>query len=392
MQLSADHGNSGLPRRFLAVLPAFAATCCVFAEDLPAQPTSSRSSAPAPTRGSELDELWVGGWFSHNVLRVDWQTGESLGMFIPTGGGGLSEAHACSFGTDNNLYVASHGNSTVRRYDCETGAFIDVFVPAGNGLSRSHSVFWNFDNTLLVSSELGDRVNQYEAVTGNFRGTFVQPGEAGLDGPEDITQGPDGLLYLTAQSNQVLRIDPTNGGVVDAFVEDDPDTPEDETGGLAWAHQLRFGPDGNLYVASSQTNQILRYDGQTGAFMDVFVRAGAQGPQFPVGLAFGPDGHLYVGSFGNDSILRYDGVTGKPLGLVANIGAMGLDGPLFIEFFPGPKCKADLNEDGAVSAADILNLLGAWGPNPGHPADFDVNGAVGASDVLRLLGSWGPCP
>ena len=153
-----------------------------------------------------------------------------------------------------------------------------------------------------------------------------------------------------------------------------------------------FGPDGNLYVASSQTNQILRYDGETGAFLDVFVQSGAQGPQFPVGLAFGPDGHLYVGSFGNDRILRYDGITGEPLGVAADIGAMGLDGPLFIEFFTGPKCKSDLSEDGVVSAADLLILLGAWGPNAGHPADFDVNGLVAANDLLRLLASWGPCP
>ena len=155
---------------------------------------------------------------------------------------------------------------------------------------------------------------------------------------------------------------------------------------------MRFGPDGNLYVASSQTNQVLRYDGQTGAFLNVFVESGGQGPQFPVGIAFGPDGHLYVGSFVNDRILRYDGVTGEPLGIVANIGAMGLDGPLFIEFFPGPKCKADLNEDGSVGAADLLILLGAWGSNAGHPADFDVDGLVGAIDLLRLLASWGPCP
>ena len=392
MRPSADRPTMTLLRRFSAMSLALGATVWVAAEDLPAQPPSSRSSAPAFNGGEELDELWVGGWFSHNVLRVDWQTGESLGMFVPSGDGGLFEAHACSFGTDNNLYVTSHGNSTVRRYDGETGAFIDVFVSSGNGLNRSHSVFWNVDNTLLVSSEIGDRVNQYEAVTGNFLGSFVQPGEAGLNGPEEIIQGPDGMLYLSAQSNQVLRIDPIKGGVVDVFVGDDPDTPEDETGGLAWAHQLKFGPDGNLYVASSQTNQILRYDGETGAFLDVFVHSGGQGPQFPVGLAFGPDGHLYVGSFGNDRILCYDGITGEPLGVAANLGAMGLDGPLFIEFFTGPKCKSDLSEDGVVSAADLLILLGAWGPNAGHPADFDVNGLVGANDLLRLLASWGACP
>ena len=122
MRLSADRGKPVLLRRFSAVLLAFATTGCVLADDLPAQPTSSDGSAPAPAHGSELDECWVGGWFSHNVLRIDWRTGESRGMFIPTGGGGLSEAHACSFGIDNYLYVASPGNRIVRRYDGVIGA------------------------------------------------------------------------------------------------------------------------------------------------------------------------------------------------------------------------------------------------------------------------------
>ena len=34
-------------------------------------------------------------------------------------------------------------------------------------------------------------------------------------------------------------------------------------GGLDWGHGLCFGPDGNLYVASSLTNAVLRYDGAT---------------------------------------------------------------------------------------------------------------------------------
>lgn len=53
-------------------------------------------------------------------------------------------------------------------------------------------------------------------------------------------------------------------------------------------------------------------------------------------------------------------------------------------------CEAngDLNGDGAVSAADLSILLGAWGPCPSCAADLNHDGAVGAPDIAILLGNW----
>jgi hypothetical protein len=53
---------------------------------------------------------------------------------------------------------------------------------------------------------------------------------------------------------------------------------------------------------------------------------------------------------------------------------------------------ADLDGDGAVGAADLAVLLGAWGacpPKGGCPADLDGDGTVGASDLTALLAAWG---
>lgn len=36
-----------------------------------------------------------------------------------------------------------------------------------------------------------------------------------------------------------------------------------------------FGPDGNLYATSIWTDQVLEYDGKTGAYLGVTVPAGA---------------------------------------------------------------------------------------------------------------------
>jgi glucose/arabinose dehydrogenase len=64
-----------------------------------------------------------------------------------------------------------------------------------------------------------------------------------------------------------------------------------------------------LLVTSRNTDEVLRYDLATGAFLGVFAAGG--GLDNPVGLTFGPDGHLYVASDVTDQVLRYDLDTAK---------------------------------------------------------------------------------
>jgi len=51
---------------------------------------------------------------------------------------------------------------------------------------------------------------------------------------------------------------------------------------------------------------------------------------------------------------------------------------------------SDIDGDGTVGVSDLLQLLGAWGPNAGHPADIDGDGSVSVTDLLILLANWGP--
>ena len=54
-------------------------------------------------------------------------------------------------------------------------------------------------------------------------------------------------------------------------------------------------------------------------------------------------------------------------------------------------CPADLDGDGMVGPADLLALLGAWGPCPGCPEDLNGDTVVDVADLLLLLSAWGPC-
>jgi streptogramin lyase len=131
---------------------------------------------------------------------------------------------------------------------------------------------------------------------------FVTAGSGGLSGPEDITIGPDGNLYVVTLSSTVLRYNSGTGQFISTFVSQG-------SGGLSVSDPagLAFGPDGNLYVASRGTNQVLSYNGTTGAFISAFVSAGLGGLSGPTGITFGADGNLYVGSFNNNEIMRYNG-------------------------------------------------------------------------------------
>ncbi len=52
-------------------------------------------------------------------------------------------------------------------------------------------------------------------------------------------------------------------------------------------------------------------------------------------------------------------------------------------------CAANVTGPCGMSVVDLLDLLGAWGPNPGHPADLNGDNVVDVVDLLEALGAWG---
>ncbi len=57
-------------------------------------------------------------------------------------------------------------------------------------------------------------------------------------------------------------------------------------------------------------------------------------------------------------------------------------------------CPGDVDEDGEVGFADVLEMLLAWGdcpPDTDCLADVTRDGRVDFADVLELLANWGPC-
>lgn len=140
----------------------------------------------------------------------------------------------------------------------------------------------NRNTSFLVGNTNCDNVLRFDAATGNYLGVFIPAGSGGLDNPDTLLYGPDvngdrkSDLYIASGPPSgvpsILIFDGETGEFIKAFVKDNPNTELDETGGLIRPYGMAFGPDGNLYVSSFYTDQILRYNGETGEFVDVFAQ------------------------------------------------------------------------------------------------------------------------
>jgi sugar lactone lactonase YvrE len=288
---------------------------------------------------------------NNSILRYS-DSGAFIGTFVPPGGGGLNGPDlGIVRGPDGNVYVDSFINSAVMRYDVNTGANLPSppnsgaqFVASGSGgLSGADGIsFGRPGGALYIASTLNSTVKRYNPTTGAFLDTIVTSGSGGLSASTDLHFGPDGNLYVSnfARSGpaQVLRYDsstgtpmPAAGRMMANFI--DP-RPGFATNGFA------FGPDGNLYVSfdnfQDNTAGIGKYDGATGNLINLdFVPLGSGGVGRIDGIVFGPDGNLYATDVLNNRVMRYGGTNGDFLGVFIAPGN-GLSAAAGILFVPAP--------------------------------------------------------
>jgi hypothetical protein len=146
-----------------------------------------------------------------------------------------------------------------------------------------------------------------------------------------LPSGAANPLVSSNDTDNILRYDGQTGAFVTVFAAG---------GGVDRPDGLVVGPDGHLYVSSLSTDQVLRYDGETGAFLGIFASGG--GLSRPFGMVFGPNDHLYVSSGATGQVLRYDGQTGTFLGVFATGGGLSQPGHLiFTELPPPPPTLAE---------------------------------------------------
>jgi WD40 repeat protein len=329
---------------------------------------------------ARADELLVSGFSCSCVNRYDAASGAFLAPLDRALG-----AQGIARGADGDLYVAAEQANQIKRYDGHTGAFRDRFVwndPAvpgdeTHGLAHPTAVVFGPNGNLFVASFDTDAVYEFDATTGAFVRQLVAPSSNGLDGPDvGMTFGPDGNLYVPSYfDHRVLRFDGASGAPLGELVSA-------RDGGLANPRAVLFR-GGFAYVSGERSNAVLRYDAASGAFDREFVAAGQI--LGPTGMAFGPDGALYVASSVEGSVRRFDGETGAPIDVFVAPRSGGLAFPTFLFFTPSFRLRLSgpdpgragetntLIVDGATSGGTILFAIGATTGSTGVPGCAGVS-------------------
>jgi DNA-binding beta-propeller fold protein YncE len=288
------------------------------------------SAALAPQVAAQ--NLFVSSDDTKSVLEYDGTSGAFEGKFAR--GGGLIEPEGVVFGPDGNLYVSSRSNE-VLRYDGEKGNFIGVFA-SGHGLFDPAGIaFGGPGNDLFVASGSsddglqGNQILRFDGATGAFEAVVDPANAAGLDDPEAVVFGPDGLLYVASTpetgNGEVLRYDPATNLFHSTFIPSATSQIQDPTG-------MVFMPNGDLLLSSAETSEVKRYDGTTGALIGTFVTAHSGGLNEAEGMAFAPNGNLLVASELGNAVLEYNGTTGAFVREFVAANSGKLSEPTFITF------------------------------------------------------------
>lgn len=302
--------------------------------DLTFGPDGKLYSAPGPA--------------DYGINRYDGATGAFIDQFVPAGR--ISGVRDIIF-RDGYLYVGSEYTDEVLRFDATTGAFVDAFVTAGSGgIDGPHGLIFgpdsNGDNIpeLYVTGRNSFNVVRYDGATGQPLGTFNTSGSGALLWPEGITAGPGGVIYVASTgTNQVQKYNALTGAYVGSV----------SNAALSGPKAVRFGPDGLMYVASSANNRILRFTA-SGTFVDDYVSPGSGGMVNCYRMEFGPDGDLYVTALGSNQILRF-GTESEAIFTVSLSTASS--SPVTVDF-------ASVNGS-AISGSDYLATVGTVTFNPG---------------------------
>lgn len=247
-------------------------------------------------------------YLNHTIRKLNLKTGKTIviagtGKAGYTGDGGpaisatFNLPHEIRFDRAGNMYVADMGNHAIRKIDTKSG---NISTVAGTGaagysgdggpaakaqLRQPHSVQLDPQGNLLICDVGNHRIRRVDAATGIID-VFAGNGErkttadgapikgTPLNGPRALDFDPQGNIYLALrEGNQIFKLDAKQGTLhhiagtgEKGYSGDGGPAKEAKLNGpkgVAWSR------DGGIYIADTESHVIRRIDLKSGVITTV---------------------------------------------------------------------------------------------------------------------------
>lgn len=233
--------------------------------------------------------------------------------------------------TEGRVFLANQLQNRIRLLDMTSGKV--AVVPATAARNVAHSSTSNldlFEPAGLAVNEFGETRNLYIADRGNHRVLALTPGAAGftfvthvLDAAAIAADSARDRLYVASPaSNRVFSVDLASGHAMPfAGTGAAPDPAAAQfvapvpaiNAAIASPEGLAIDGEGNIFIADTGANAILRVDAKSQMLTRVSL---ASSLNSPAALAMDRRGNLFVADRANHRVVEFPGV-GAPAPLAA---------------------------------------------------------------------------
>ncbi|MEW6990746.1 putative Ig domain-containing protein [Colwelliaceae bacterium 6441] len=146
----------------------------------------------------EQGMMYATSFTQNSVVKIETQTWQIIDTILPAGNSLLDGIDVGIIIEDNSLYLPGWKSDNIVKVDLATKQATEVVKPRTGGLSRPRSILFD-QNNMLVSSEKSHSILVFDKDDGTYKSTL-----ANVSSPSGMIKDGDGF-YLVTAGNSVYR-------------------------------------------------------------------------------------------------------------------------------------------------------------------------------------------